>query len=98
MLEEHPEMGDYLVFRFDSYGEYALKLYLYAYTSGTITAYTEYMRVKQDLLLKIAAIIRQHDAKLAVPVSNVYLPDGLALPDEYEAGRALAASAGMTRA
>src|SRR3546814_16119241 len=32
MLEEHPEMGDYLLFRFDSYGEYSLKLSLYAYT------------------------------------------------------------------
>src|SRR3546814_5528568 len=70
MLEEHPEMGDYLIFRFDSYGEYALKLYLYAYTAGTITAYTEYMRVKQDLLLKIAAIIKQHGAKLAVPIRS----------------------------
>ena len=28
MLEQHPEMGDYLIFRFDSYGDYALKLYL----------------------------------------------------------------------
>ncbi len=98
MLEEHPEMGDYLIFRFDSYGDYALKLYLYAYTAGTITAYTEYMRVKQDLLLKIAAIIKQHGAKLAVPVSNVYLPEGLALPRGYEPGGAVMTSPGMTRA
>lgn len=97
MLEEHPEMGDYFVFRFDAYGEYALKLYLYGYTTGAITAYTEYMRVKQDLLLKIAAIIKQHGAKLAVPVSNVYLPDGLP-PREYEPGAAIVASPGMTRA
>lgn len=75
MLEEHPEMGDYLIFRFDSYGEYALKLYLYAYTSGAITAYTDYMRVKQDLLLKIAAIIAQHGARLATPVSTVHLSE-----------------------
>jgi len=75
MLEEHPEMGDYLIFRFDSYGEYSLKLYLYAYTSSAVTAYTDYMRVKQDLLLKIAAIITQHGAKLAVPVAAVHLPD-----------------------
>lgn len=79
MLEEHPEMGDYLIFKFDSYGEYSLKLYLYAYTAGTITAYTDFMRVKQDLLLRIAAIIAQHGARLAVPVSNVYLPEGAAL-------------------
>lgn len=74
MLEEHPEMGDYLIFRFDGYGEYALKLYLYAYTSETVTAYTDFMRVKQDLLLKIAAIITQHGARLAVPVTAVHLP------------------------
>jgi MscS family membrane protein len=76
MLGEHPEMGDYLIFRFDSYGEYALKLYLYAYTSGAVTAYTDYMRVKEDLLLKIAAIITQHGAKLAVPVAAVHLSEG----------------------
>jgi len=76
MLEDHPEMGDYIVFRFDSYGEFSLKLYLYAYTSGAITAYTDYMRVKQDLLLKIAAIISQHGAKLAVPVAAVHLSEG----------------------
>jgi MscS family membrane protein len=75
MLEEHPEMGDYLVFRFDSYGEYSLKLYLYAYTSTAVTNYTDYMRVKQDLLLKIAAIIMEHGAKLAVPVAAVHMSD-----------------------
>lgn len=76
MLENHPEMGDYLIFRFDSYGEYSLKLYLYAYTSETITAYTDYMRVKQDLLLKIADIITRHGARLAVPVADVRLAEG----------------------
>lgn len=94
MLEAHPEMGDYLIFRFDSYGQYALKLYLYAYTAGTVTAYTDYMRVKQDLLLRIAAIIAQHDAKLAVPVSTVYLPEGPALRREHEPQSMGPASAG----
>jgi MscS family membrane protein len=79
MLEEHPAMGDYLVFRFDSYGEYALKLYLYAYTSSAVTAYIDYMRVKEDVLLAIASIVARHGAKLAVPVSNVYLPAGRAV-------------------
>lgn len=93
MLEEHPEMGDYLIFRFDGYSDYSLKLYLYAYTSGEITSYTDYMRVKEDLLLKIAAIITQHGAKLAVPVATVHLPEAPALrrqhePDGYPAGAA----------
>jgi MscS family membrane protein len=76
MLEEHPEMGDYLVFRFDGFGDYALRLYLYAYTASNIVAYTEFMRVKQDILLRIAAIIAQNGARLAVPVNTVYLPGG----------------------
>lgn len=87
MLEEHPEMGDYLVFRFDSFGDYALKLYLYAYTAKTITAYTDYTRVKQDVLLKIAEIVVRSGARLAVPVASVYLPDGLREGKEVEGVR-----------
>lgn len=84
MLEQHPEMGDYLIFRFDGYGDYCLNLYLYAYTSGAITLYTDYMRVKEDLLLKIAAIIAQHGARLAVPVATVHLPDAPTLQRQHE--------------
>ncbi|MGH8162203.1 MAG: mechanosensitive ion channel family protein [Gammaproteobacteria bacterium] len=86
MLEEHPDMGDYIVFKFDGYGAYALKLYLYAYTTGAIMAYTDFMRVKQDVLLKIAAIIARHGARLAVPVSTVYMPEGLELQSEHRGG------------
>ncbi len=74
MLTDHPDMGDYFVFCLDGFGEFALNLYLYAYTAGTVTAYTDYMRVKQDILFRIAGIISDHGAKLAVPVSTVYLP------------------------
>lgn len=79
MIENHPDMGDYIVFKFDGYGEYSLKLYLYAYTSSQITNYTDFMRVKQELLLSIADIIHKHGAKLAVPVTAVRLPEGTAL-------------------
>lgn len=83
MLEAHPEMGDYFVFQFDSYSDYALKLYLYAYTTSTVSPYAEYMRVKQDLLLKINAIIAQHEARLAVPVASVQLPESAASQRAY---------------
>ncbi len=79
MLEQHPDMGDYIVFKLDGFSDFAIQFYFYAYTVSTITAYTDFMRVKQDVLLKIADIIAQHGAKLAVPVSTVYAPEGLAL-------------------
>ncbi|MDN5864296.1 MAG: mechanosensitive ion channel family protein [Gammaproteobacteria bacterium] len=78
MLKEHADIGKYFVFQFDSYGDYALKLYLYAYTSSARTAYADYMRIKEDWLLKIAEIVKKHGAKLALPVSNLYAPEGLA--------------------
>jgi MscS family membrane protein len=74
MLAEHPSIDhDFFVFRFDTYGDFALKLFLYAFT--TSTSYTAYMTTKEDVLLKIAAIVRNHDAELAVPTSTVHMPD-----------------------
>jgi MscS family membrane protein len=74
MLSEHPGIEhDFFVFRFDTYGDFALKLFLYAFT--TSTGYTEYMTTKEDLLLKIAAIVRDHGAELAIPTSTVHMPD-----------------------
>ncbi len=82
MLGEHSEVEhEFFAFNFDSYGEHAAKLFLYAYTVGT--GYVDYLRIKSDLLLKIAASIHAHDAKLAVPVSDVHIPEGLAIQREY---------------
>lgn len=68
---------EFWVFNFDSYGDFALKLLFYGYT--VTTSYSEYMRVKERLLLDIAGIIRKHGGELAIPVSNVHVPDGLKL-------------------
>jgi MscS family membrane protein len=74
MLSKHPGIQhDFFVFRFDTYGDFALKLFLYAFTNGT--DYTDYMSVKEDILLKIAAIVRDHGGELAVPTSTLHMPD-----------------------
>lgn len=76
MIVEHPGIDhNFFVFRFDSYGDFALKLFLYAYT--LTTDYPEFMAVKEDVLLEIARIIDAHGAELAVPVSTVHMPEGL---------------------
>lgn len=78
MLGEYPGIEhDFFVFRFDSCGEFALKLYLYAFTVST--SYTDYMQIKEDILLRIAGIVRTHGAELAVPTSTVHMPEGLRL-------------------
>src|SRR5690606_15035122 len=81
MLSEHPGIQhDFFVFQMDSYGDFALKLFLYAFTNGT--DYNEYMAIKEDILLKIAAIVHERDAELAVPTSTVHMPDGIQIhPD-----------------
>lgn len=81
MLSEHPGIEhDFFVFRFDSCGEFALKLFLYAFT--VTTSYDEYMMVKEDILLRVASIVREHGAELAVPTSTVHIPDGLRFQSE----------------
>lgn len=78
MIENHPDIDhSFYVFRFDSYGDFALKLFLYAFT--TTTDYSEYMRAKEELLLAVARIIREKGGELAIPVSNVQVPGGLRL-------------------
>ena len=78
MLNEHPGIQhDFFVFQMDSYGDYALRLFLYAFTKGT--DYNEYMRIKEDILLRIGEIVHKHGAELAVPTSTVLMPEGVNL-------------------
>src|SRR3546814_10876074 len=59
MLAEHPGIEhDFFAFNFDTCGDFALKLFLYAFTVST--DYNDYMNVKEDILLKIAALVRKH--------------------------------------
>src|SRR5690606_18595103 len=75
-LRQHPGIDqEFFVVNFDSYGDYALKLFVYAFT--ITTSYAEYMQIKEEVLLEVAAIIRRHGAKLAVPTSTVHMPGGI---------------------
>jgi MscS family membrane protein len=76
MLAAYPGIEhDFFVFQMDSYGDFALKMFLYAFTEGT--GYNDYMVIKEDILLKIAEIIRKHGGEIAVPASTVHMPDGV---------------------
>ncbi|WP_323016895.1 mechanosensitive ion channel family protein [Castellaniella sp.] len=73
LLRGHPGIKhDFFAFNFSSCGMYSLKLSLYAFTVST--DYNDYMNVQEDVLLKIADIVRQHGARMTGPVSTVDMP------------------------
>ncbi|MER1968967.1 mechanosensitive ion channel family protein [Castellaniella sp. GW247-6E4] len=73
MLGTHPGVKhDFFAFNFNSCGTFSLKLFLYAFTVDT--DYNAYLNVQEDVLLKIAAIIRGHGAELTGPASTVDVP------------------------
>src|SRR5699024_9359454 len=63
LLKKRQDLS-YFVFRFDSFGERALKLYVYAWVQasppGGFVPYADFARVKEEVLLSIADIARQH--------------------------------------
>jgi len=94
MLAEHPGIQhDFFVFNFDTCGDFSLKLLVYAFTVGT--DYNEYMDTKEDILLRIADIVRRHGGELAVPTSTVHVPDGLEFRPRPSPGRPDAFAQGL---
>src|SRR3546814_18767365 len=77
MLPEHPGIEhDFFAFNFDPCGDFARKLFLSAFTVST--DYPDYLNVTEDILLKIAALVRKHGGELAVPARTLPLQHGSA--------------------
>ncbi|MDZ7825599.1 MAG: mechanosensitive ion channel family protein [Gammaproteobacteria bacterium] len=73
MLEQHEDIdtGPTLMVNFNSFGASSLDFFIYTFTKTTV--WTEFHRVKQDVLLRIAAIIRDHGAEVAFPTRTLHL-------------------------
>ena len=74
MLKKHAGIkGDgFMLVNFNAYAQSSLDFFIYCYTKTTDWA--EYHKVKQDVLLEILDIIREHDAQIALPTSTIHLP------------------------
>jgi MscS family membrane protein len=72
MLIQHPEIDhtQTLIVNLNQFGEYSLDLMIYTFTRTT--AWVDYQVIKQDVLLKIAAIIDRHGAQIAFPTRISY--------------------------
>lgn len=68
---------NYFTFRFDSFGDNAIKLYIYAWAQnspkGGFLPYAEFARIKEEVLLGIVDIARNHGCDLRLPVANIYM-------------------------
>ncbi len=97
MLQQHEgiDATQTLIVNFNVFGATSLDLMIYTFTKTSV--WVEFHHVKQDVLLKIGAIIEQHGAQIAFPTQTLHLasvPDMLATrqPDERETASARSAS------
>ena len=81
MIMNHEELdtSQTTMVRFNEFADSSLNFFIYCFTRTT--QWTEYHRVKEDVLLRIHQIIQSHEAEVAFPTSTVHLPD-LARGDE----------------
>lgn len=71
MMLAHPELrDDGLIVNFSNFAASSLDISLYAFTHTR--DWQEFHRVRQDLLLKIAAIVERHGAEIAYPTMQVH--------------------------
>lgn len=78
MLAEHPEIdhNQTLIVNFNQYGASSLDFFIYCMTNTT--NWVKYHEVKQDVLFKVAEIVRQHGAEFAFPTQTLHIIEGVA--------------------
>lgn len=91
MVAQHPEIAQdqtQMVY-FDRCAPSSVDFFVYCFTVTTVWA--EYHRIKEDVLLKILAIVEEHQAEIAFPTSTLHVPQAVRLErageDEYSEQR-----------
>ncbi|WP_296749122.1 mechanosensitive ion channel family protein [Thiobacillus sp.] len=76
MLQAHPEIDSdaTLIVNFNQFGVSSLDFFVYTFTKTV--QWVHYHEVKQDVLLKIAAIIQAHGAEIALPTRTLHIESG----------------------
>ncbi|MEX2506104.1 MAG: mechanosensitive ion channel family protein, partial [Pseudohongiellaceae bacterium] len=74
MLQNHKDIDtrQTLMVNFNKYAASSLEFFIYTFTKTTV--WTEYHKIKEDVMLKIVEIVHKHDADFAFPTTTV---DGL---------------------
>lgn len=75
MLVSHPDIDQRqtMIVHFNAFNKSSLDFFVYTFTKTT--DWVEFHKIKEDVLLKIVAIVQDHGADFAFPTSTVHLPD-----------------------
>lgn len=73
MLREHPDIdtSQTLIVNFNSFAASSIDFFVYTFTRTT--DWVLFHEIKQDVLLKIAEIIDQHESEIAYPTSTLHI-------------------------
>ena len=84
MLLQHEEIdtSQTMIVNFNKFASSSLDFFVYTFTRTT--NWIEYHAVKQDVLLKIIAIIEDEGAECAFPTSTVHVPDSVRVAMEND--------------
>ena len=82
LLENHPDIDttQTLMVNFNQFAASSLDFFVYTFTKTT--NWVEFHRIKQDVLLNIAAIIESQGAEIAFPTSTLHIADA---PSDFTA-------------
>lgn len=72
MLNKHPDIdtNQTLIVNFDLFNNSSLDFFIYTFTKTT--DWVQYHHIKQDVLLQVAQIVRQHQAEFAFPTRQLH--------------------------
>jgi len=75
MLRNHEEIDtdQTMIVNFNEFSDSSVDFFVYTFTKTT--NWVKFHQIKQDVLLKISAIIEQNNAEIAFPTTTVMLPD-----------------------
>ena len=77
MLKQHEAIDQQqtLMVNFNTFASSSMDFFIYCFTKTTNWA--EYHAIKQDVLIKVLAVIESHDAQCAFPTQTVHVPEAL---------------------
>jgi MscS family membrane protein len=80
MLMEHPEIDteQTMIVNFNRFSESSLDFFIYTFTKTT--DWIEFHKIKQDILLRVAAIVEANQAEIAFPTSTLHIEGQAGLP------------------